>query len=134
MADTKPRPRDGDGNGEGPASLEPPHPDTLMPYDRTIRALSDRIVEAQRPIRVLDAVKWGDDVEARFFEKGATELPEVSREYYERNAFPFDPETKYREFYDIERDPGRGSSMLPRRQAWHRGRRSRRRWPAGSGG
>ena len=29
-------------------------------YQQTIRSLSDRIVEAQTPIRVLDAIKWDD--------------------------------------------------------------------------
>src|SRR5216117_804933 len=78
--------------------------DALSPYHKTIRVLSDRIVEAQRPIRVLDALKWGEDVEKRFFEKGAKELPEVSRQYYLDNPLPFDVEKKQREFYDIERD------------------------------
>jgi len=31
-------------------------------YQQTIRALSDRIVAAQTPIRVLDAVKWDDNI------------------------------------------------------------------------
>src|SRR5262249_45282071 len=69
-------------------------------------------VEAQRPIRILDALKWGDDVEKRFFEKGATELPEVTREYYAKNPLPFDVEAKHREFYDIERDIRRDMGTL----------------------
>ncbi len=103
MAETKPAKKNGDSA---------PAPDTLSPYHRTIRALSDRIVEAQRPMRVLDAVKWGEDVEARFFEKGAKELPEVTREYYAKNALPFDVEGKHREFFDIERDVRREMGTL----------------------
>ncbi|HAQ27716.1 MAG TPA: hypothetical protein DCQ80_17410, partial [Pseudomonas sp.] len=34
----------------------------LDEYQQTIRALSDRIVTAQTPVRVLDAVKWDDNV------------------------------------------------------------------------
>lgn len=30
----------------------------LDEYQLTVRGLSDRIVEAQTPVRVLDAVKW----------------------------------------------------------------------------
>ena len=36
-------------------------------YQRTIRTLSDRIVLAQTPIRVLDAVKWDDSIRQGFF-------------------------------------------------------------------
>ena len=35
----------------------------LTAYESMVRALSDRVVEAQRPIRILDAIKWDDDVE-----------------------------------------------------------------------
>ena len=35
-------------------------------YQQTIRSLSDRIVEAQTPIRVLDAIKWDDGVRKAF--------------------------------------------------------------------
>jgi uncharacterized protein (TIGR02421 family) len=69
-----------------------------------VRALSDRLVEAQRPIRILDAIKWDDDVERAFFEKGCRELPFVNREYYLKRPLPFDPEQKLHEFHQIERD------------------------------
>jgi uncharacterized protein (TIGR02421 family) len=93
------------------ASAAPP-PDTLSPYHRTIRVLSDRIVEAQRPLRVLDACKWGPEIEDRFFESRANELPAVDRAYYEKNPLQFDPEAKQREFFDIERDIRRELGML----------------------
>jgi uncharacterized protein (TIGR02421 family) len=93
-------------------SAPPPTETLTLPYHRTIRGLSDRIVEAQRPIRVLDACKWNEEVETRFFEKGAKELPEITREFYGRNALPFDVEAKHREFYDIERDIRRELGML----------------------
>ena len=35
-------------------------------YHDTIRALSGRLVEAQTPIRVLDAIKWDDGVRQGF--------------------------------------------------------------------
>jgi uncharacterized protein (TIGR02421 family) len=76
----------------------------LSAYESLVRSLSDRLVEAQRPIRVLDAIKWDDDVERAFFEKGCKELPPVSRDYYLSRPLPFDPEQKFHEFHTIERD------------------------------
>ncbi len=76
----------------------------LSPYETMVRGLSDRLVEAQRPIRILDAIKWDDDTERAFFEKGCRELPPVSRDYYLSRPLPFDPEAKLHEFHTIERD------------------------------
>jgi uncharacterized protein (TIGR02421 family) len=76
----------------------------LSPYESMVRALSDRLVEAQRPIRILDAIKWDEEIERAFFEKGCRELPPVDREYYLKRPLPFDAEAKLREFHQIERD------------------------------
>jgi uncharacterized protein (TIGR02421 family) len=76
----------------------------LTAYESMIRGLSDRVVEAQRPIRILDAIKWDEDVERAFFEKGCRELPPVTRDYYQARPLPFDPEQKLHEFHAIERD------------------------------
>src|SRR3954451_3147562 len=76
----------------------------LNAYETMVRTLSDRLVEAQRPIRILDAIKWDDDVERAFFENGCRELPPVSRDYYEKKPLPFDVEEKLHELHTIERD------------------------------
>lgn len=76
----------------------------LSTYEELIRSLSDRVVEAQRPIRILDAIKWEDDVERAFFAAGCRELPPVTRDYYLSRPLPFDPEQKCQEFLSIERD------------------------------
>jgi uncharacterized protein (TIGR02421 family) len=76
----------------------------LTAYESMVRALSDRLVEAQRPIRILDAIKWDDDIERAFFEKGCRELPPVTRDYYHKRPLPFDPEQKLHELHLIERD------------------------------
>ncbi len=73
-------------------------------YKQTIRVLSDRIVEAQRPIRILDAIQWDESVEQAFFAKGCTEQPPVDIAYYERRPLPFHPAKKRHEFHEIERD------------------------------
>ncbi|HEV3257696.1 MAG TPA: flavohemoglobin expression-modulating QEGLA motif protein [Gemmataceae bacterium] len=76
----------------------------LSAYEGMVRKLSDRLVEAQRPIRILDGIKWDDEVERAFFEKGCRELPPVTRDYYLSRPLPFDPEQKLHEFHTIERD------------------------------
>src|SRR5262245_10190144 len=85
-------------NGTTPAARP------LNSYESMLRALSDRVVEAQRPIRILDAIKWDDEVERAFFEKGGRELPPVTRAYYELRPLPFDSEQKLLELHGIERD------------------------------
>lgn len=76
----------------------------LSRYEAMVRALSDRLVEAQRPIRILDAIKWDEDVERGFFSKGCRDLPEVTRDYYLSRPLPFDPAQKDHEFHTIARD------------------------------
>jgi uncharacterized protein (TIGR02421 family) len=76
----------------------------LSAYQQLIRSLSDRLVEAQRPIRILDAIKWDDDIERAFFAAGCRELPPVTRDYYRARPLPFDPKQKRQEFLDLERD------------------------------
>ena len=96
---------DSDAAPVPPPPPEPPPPASeLSPYHATVRGLSDRIVEAQRPIRILDACKWDDDVERAFFESGCSELPNVTREYYDGRPPRYDVEAKRQEFYDLERD------------------------------
>lgn len=77
---------------------------SFTPYQTTIRNLSERIVRAQQPIRVLDAIKWDPSIQADFFKNRFTKLPAVTPEYYQQFPLPFDSEQKKIEFYDIERD------------------------------
>jgi len=73
-------------------------------YHKTVRELSDRLVEAQRPIRILDAIKWDPSIQITFFEKGFREEPAVTRDYYLQRKLGFDADAKRQEFYDIGRD------------------------------
>lgn len=77
---------------------------TLTPYEKTIRKLSDRIVEAQKPIRILNSLKWGNEVKEFFFKNKFKKLPLIDAKYYLRNNLNFDPQKKTEEFYSIERD------------------------------
>jgi hypothetical protein len=73
-------------------------------YQQTIRTLSDRIVVAQTPIRVLDAVKWDDNIRKTFLDGKGKHLPEVDRAYYENRPLGFDSGAVKLEFQNIERD------------------------------
>ncbi len=61
----------------------------LDPYQQTVRALSDRLVEAQAPIRILDAVKWDESIRQAFLAAGGRELPQVDRSYYHTRPLAF---------------------------------------------
>jgi uncharacterized protein (TIGR02421 family) len=76
----------------------------FTPYQKTVRDLSDRLVQAQRPIRVLDSVKWDNEVKENFFKNKCQELPAVDKNYYQKHLLPFDPATKKEELYTLERD------------------------------
>jgi len=56
------------------------------PDGERLRKLSGAISDAQKPVRVLRALAWPDEVKADFFARGARELPRVSYE-----APRFDP-------------------------------------------
>lgn len=73
-------------------------------YRQTVSELSARIVEAQRPIRILDAIKWDASVQEAFLAGGCRDLPAVDRGYYDARPLPYDPEDKRKEFEGIVRD------------------------------
>lgn len=76
-------------------------------YKERVARLAQRVVEAQRPIRVLHALQWGADVQERFFADGFRELPRVTAEDYARQNLGFDPRAKREEFDEIGRDVAR---------------------------
>jgi uncharacterized protein (TIGR02421 family) len=69
-----------------------------------IRELSDRLVVAQRPIKVLNAIKWDDQVRQAFFSSGFKEQPPVDRDYYAARAIRLDPSATIDELRGIEAD------------------------------
>lgn len=74
-------------------------------YNQVIRNLSEKLVNAQRPIRILDALKWNVEVEEQFFKNSCKELPRVrSADFYNNNPLKFDPDQKIAEFNQIERE------------------------------
>jgi uncharacterized protein (TIGR02421 family) len=71
-------------------------------YKEVIARLADRIVDAQRPIRVLQALRWDATVEERFLK--ARQMPVVDAAYYEHVDLGFDVSGKEQEFEEIARD------------------------------
>lgn len=75
----------------------------LDEYQQNIKFLSDAIVHAQTPIRILDAIKWDNTIKENFFAKKFKEQPNVTREYY-LNNMNLDWEKQRQLFHIIERE------------------------------
>lgn len=73
-------------------------------YLTEVKTLSDRIVKAQQPIRILDSIKWDEGVKQTFFASRCKKLPEITKNYYQSRSLGFDTDDKKQEFYQIERD------------------------------
>src|ERR1700678_1455121 len=113
------------GEAAAPPAPEPPHlapldalslRDTPIPhvpaapeagpwrsYKEILASLAQRVLDAQRPIRILQALRWEADVEEQFFHSGQRELPKVTY----TPDLGFDPEAKIRELDVILRDADR---------------------------
>ena len=79
----------------------------LTPEQLIIYELSERIVAAQKPIQILDAIKWTPEIKERFFKSNCKELPVVDETYYHNLPLRFDLDQKTQEFHEIERDINR---------------------------
>lgn len=73
-------------------------------YRETIKELSDRIVQAQRPIKVLSAINWDDSIKQGFFDSGFKKQPAVDREYYESKPIKLHPDSTREQLRSIESD------------------------------
>jgi uncharacterized protein (TIGR02421 family) len=72
-------------------------------YKERIARLAQRLVDAQRPIRILNAVKWDPSVFERFRDSRWRKLPPVDAEYYRTVPLGFDPDATLDEFRAIDR-------------------------------
>jgi uncharacterized protein (TIGR02421 family) len=97
------------GKEEGGATTPPSVPPAPMAgpwrsYKELVARLAERVVDAQRPIRVLQALRWDATFEERFLKNRQRELPKVDAAYYERVDLGFDPREKTEQFEEIARD------------------------------
>lgn len=77
---------------------------TLGEYQQQVRTLSDRLIELQRPIRILDAIKWPSKAKAEFFAGKCSSLPDVQRSWYESINPGFDPDILRDRFVELRAD------------------------------
>jgi hypothetical protein len=72
-------------------------------YKEILAGLAQRVLDAQRPIRILQALRWEGEVEEQFFRGRQRELPKVTYS----SDLGFDPDAKLRELEGILRDADR---------------------------
>ena len=70
-------------------------------YKEKITRLSNRIVELQRPIRILDAIKWEHHVEHELKKSHFKEMPKLGPEYYASIDLGFNPQQKIQDLADL---------------------------------
>jgi uncharacterized protein (TIGR02421 family) len=98
-----------------PSIPPPPEQGPWRSYKEVVAQLAGRIVDAQRPIRVLQALRWDDETEQQFLRSKQRELPKIDAAYYEKVELGFDPADKATEFEqiarDIDRELGEGDAV-----------------------
>jgi uncharacterized protein (TIGR02421 family) len=90
--------------GAAPSIPPPPSHGPWRSYKEVVAQLASRVVEAQKPIRVLQALRWDDDVEEQFLRSKTREMPKIDAAYYARADLGFDQKAKAEEFESIARD------------------------------
>ncbi len=70
-------------------------------YKEKILRYSMLINEAQKPIKILDSIKWDSSIEEFFIKTKFKEIPKVDHEYYNHYNFKFNPEQRYADFQII---------------------------------
>lgn len=71
---------------------------SFVTYKEKLKGLSRKIVEAQKPIRILNSIRVPSEWEQEIVKSGYTELPSNAREHYESIDLGFDTVTKALEF------------------------------------
>jgi uncharacterized protein (TIGR02421 family) len=74
-----------------------------LKYKNKILEISLLLNEAQKPIQVLDAVKWGDDIENFFLKTKFKEIPKIDKEFYASRPLKYNPIKKIEEFKEIRK-------------------------------
>ena len=58
-----------------------------LEYEKIILEISERIIAAQKPIRILDALKWDQHVHDVFFKSKFKKLPLYPYQHYYQIAY-----------------------------------------------
>ncbi|MCS7040674.1 MAG: hypothetical protein NZP34_13800, partial [Caldilineales bacterium] len=104
----------------------PPPPPALPPegpwrsYKEKVALLADRIIEAQKPIRILNALKWEAGVWDAFRKSRFREPPKIDAESYARVDLGFDPVARARDYQgladDVRRTLGADDAIMVARE------------------
>ncbi|GAB2603882.1 flavohemoglobin expression-modulating QEGLA motif protein [Nitrincola alkalisediminis] len=73
-------------------------------YLEHLRQLSDRLVAIQKPIMILDAIKWPAQVQTEFLEGKGKTLPNIDQAFYEQQALRFAPDVVREELKTLRSD------------------------------
>ena len=85
-------------NGEGRSESASGRRGPWRSYKEQVASIAQRIVDTQRPIRVLQALRWEPSVEESFRRSRFRELPPVGPEEYAKIDLGFEPKAKMEEF------------------------------------
>ncbi len=66
-------------------------------------SISKELNKAQKPIRILDAVKWDKELKDFFIKTKFREIPKAGAEYYAKRPLPYDVDKKIQELEDIRK-------------------------------
>lgn len=70
-------------------------------YKERLKSFSERLVEVQKPVRLIDGVKWDSKVLEEVRRSKYKELPKVSPEYYDALPLGFEVQGKIAEFQTL---------------------------------
>jgi len=70
-------------------------------YKERVASLADRVTEAQKPIRILNALKWEGNVWENFRKSRFKEPPRIDGEWFSRVELGFDPVARGRDFQEL---------------------------------
>ncbi len=70
-------------------------------YKEKLKQFSERLVEAQKQVRLLDGVKWDPKILEDVRKSRFKELPKVTAETYEKIPLGYDPEKRIQELQNI---------------------------------
>lgn len=70
-------------------------------YRLHLKSLSDELLVLQKPIRILDAIKWPHHIRHDFLAKGGKTLPAIDTNFYQGLDLGFDPRNKYLELKEL---------------------------------
>ncbi|RYZ98510.1 MAG: DUF1704 domain-containing protein, partial [Moraxellaceae bacterium] len=71
-------------------------------YLERLRGLSNQLVALQKPIRILDAIKWPADIEMNFRNNGGRELPKLGNDFYQKQKLAFDTDKVYSQLKELK--------------------------------